>query len=747
MASPSNLTGFQALTLVLVFFMGMFIAGSMFFTFPILDGPIAHKIKAATSSFSTLIGREPGRENMPMAKDDTQEKFLTKNTIQSDITVNQEDYEYEHSYGKKRKHKKHGHGIIVDEDVTNLEEETQENLGLFETDKRHGRRKKLKKAKYGRRRRPHTLASDVSSGESNSDLEVNPSTKKIEIVTDDDNAESKQGKEQTTKKFMPSKMSRDSTLVSGPGSGDDESKQENQINVSYGNITSKIGKDHHAEKSTPAVDDDQKVENSEMVLGEDKIKEEIDEKISGKDVEKPKKDNRDEKIKYGDNEIREENEDDDSKPKNDGKDLKNDDSGRDIDKKDNSVDEDVNPHEEELWKPKKSNKQKIVRTDSTKETLEGTAEKGKKGKKSNGFKRDVPLWGNTDEKSLLDIFETKLNKVESRPKKLGDTCYNDRTISNSCKKDGCLQMKRPSKPWDRMRQLVRRPGLTLTDPQHGILREMASHVTGMYDVILLTTASSNHFLESQALLQNLHQNVFPVLKNFTLLFYDLGLTPAERKEMEKFCRCQVLSFPFEKLPDYVRNLKCYAWKPLMVKAHIRQANVLLWLDASIRFNGDSDKLQSLIQRVRDRGVQIGRSGADSTFRTFRSMYHYFGDEPCMYLGMGQAQATIGGYHSEPFVDRVILEPWVACALNQDCMCPATNRSAGCFESKKMAENVKEHHGPIIYGLCHRFDQSAITLILHKLYQNQYQWVMMRVKQYGRIERDNQVEYFKTLYKR
>lgn len=347
------------------------------------------------------------------------------------------------------------------------------------------------------------------------------------------------------------------------------------------------------------------------------------------------------------------------------------------------------------------------------------------------------------EKDLFEIFNNKLSKITTKPKKLDEPCNNKKTLANSCDENKCLQMKLPLEPQERIRQLTHHPGLQLSDLQHEVLQKMASKVSKRYDVILLTTASSNHFLESQALLQNLHKNVFPVLKNFTLLFYDIGLTSEERAQMEKYCQCQVLSFPFDKLPRYVGNLKCYAWKPLMIKAHIRQADVVLWLDASIRFNDDINQLQELVRRVKERGVQIGSSSSDTTFRSFRSLFHYFGDEPCMYLGMGQAKATIGGYHNEPFVERVILEPWVACGLHQGCMCPTNNLSAGCADSKRMAENYFRRKGPIIYGLCHRFDQSTITLILHKLYQANYSWVMMNVHEYGDIHRDHQVEYFKS----
>ena len=49
------------------------------------------------------------------------------------------------------------------------------------------------------------------------------------------------------------------------------------------------------------------------------------------------------------------------------------------------------------------------------------------------------------------------------------------------------------------------------------------------DIIFLTAASDNHFLESQGLLADLYQKVFPFLRNnthftFRLVYYDLGLT-------------------------------------------------------------------------------------------------------------------------------------------------------------------------------------------------------------------------------
>lgn len=50
-------------------------------------------------------------------------------------------------------------------------------------------------------------------------------------------------------------------------------------------------------------------------------------------------------------------------------------------------------------------------------------------------------------------------------------------------------------------------------------------------VVFVTAASTNHFLESQALIKNLHENVFPLLTNYSFVYYDLGLTTEQRSKV------------------------------------------------------------------------------------------------------------------------------------------------------------------------------------------------------------------------
>ncbi|XP_012942091.2 uncharacterized protein LOC106012759 [Aplysia californica] len=320
------------------------------------------------------------------------------------------------------------------------------------------------------------------------------------------------------------------------------------------------------------------------------------------------------------------------------------------------------------------------------------------------------------------------------------TCQTPEQIAGSnCSKDGCLRTELPENFRDRVKQLVGNPKFQLSPQYKEAMAEMASQIEGRYEIILLTAASSNHFFESQALMKNLHTYVFPRLRNFTLIFYDIGLSEEEHLQMKKYCQCQVVKFPFHLFPEFVRNLKCYSWKPLMIKAHIPQSKLVVWMDASVRFRPDPQLLPRLLQQAQDRGVQMGGSGADSPYRTDVAMYHFFGDEPCAYLGLSQAKATFGVFHREPFVDKAVLEPWCACAVKKNCICPSDRH--GCAESKAAVLSFRNRSGPLRLGLCHRYDQSAISTILHKLYQGYFRFVLIDILKFIQILRKTTENYF------
>ncbi|GFS26707.1 hypothetical protein ElyMa_005223800 [Elysia marginata] len=319
----------------------------------------------------------------------------------------------------------------------------------------------------------------------------------------------------------------------------------------------------------------------------------------------------------------------------------------------------------------------------------------------------------------LQIINASDEAIKYCAKSWHATCYNQYTMANSCDKArGCLRTQLSQDTPTKIRQLVDRPNLKLRPNQIKPLQEMAELVDNTYDIIFLSAASSNHYLELQGLLQSLHTNVFLLFKNFTFLVYDLGFTSKQRETLQKFCRCKLLTFRFFAFENFATDLKKFAWKPYLVRAHLHQARVLVWMDTSIRFYHNPAGLQRLFtQDIGKFGVMVGYSVPDSCFTTCRSTYHWFGDEPCAYLGLPIFQASVLIFHNDPVVHRLVVEPWTACAFNENCIAPSEEKCTGssCASAMKTYHDYKLNNSAIAYGLCHHYDQAVITLILHKLY--------------------------------
>ena len=272
------------------------------------------------------------------------------------------------------------------------------------------------------------------------------------------------------------------------------------------------------------------------------------------------------------------------------------------------------------------------------------------------------------------------------------------------------------------------------------MRQMLTVEDGK-DTLLVSGCSSNHFTETQAQIKNLHTNIFPAMPNIKYVLYDLGLTPEERRDLEMYGNATVLDFPFNEVPGFFKNLRCFSWKVFVIAAHLQQAEVLIWGDSSARFKGTA-RLKELIDRTKTRGVQqkcsVGQ--VPTPLHTDPTMFEMWGDSPCAHRPYRMCQGNFGVYHNEPFVHRAIMTPWLACAAKEDCMC----------KDNALDSNVQECRWPkhvnnsMWIGTCHRFDQSMISIILAKLFREKYYHFAVNTDVAEVTLRDNGIEYFAEL---
>lgn len=258
------------------------------------------------------------------------------------------------------------------------------------------------------------------------------------------------------------------------------------------------------------------------------------------------------------------------------------------------------------------------------------------------------------------------------------------------------------------------------------------------NLLIVHALTSNHFNETQAMLKNLHEVVFPVLKNFTLVIYDLGLRANELSLLKKHCRCTVLTFPFQLFPSYFRTLKCFAWKIFVIAAHYEQADMTMWIDASITTKNAS-ALPMLMQRAKTRGIQqrCNRGMTHNPYHTLPQMFEAFGDSPCAHLSFRQCETGWGLYHREPLIRHAVIQPWLACASQEFCICPVNQTSVqACYVPP--ANTV---------GICMRNDQSAVSLILAKLFREKFDHFVHDTTWFQKTDRRQISDYFSQLEKK
>jgi len=238
--------------------------------------------------------------------------------------------------------------------------------------------------------------------------------------------------------------------------------------------------------------------------------------------------------------------------------------------------------------------------------------------------------------------------------------------------------------------------------------------------MVISGASDNHLGEMMTLIDHLQKGIFKVLTSYKFLIYDLGLNERNRKSLEAMCRCQILRFPFQQLPAHFKDMKCFAWKMFIIATHFQQAETVMWMDTSIRIINNT-AIQTLIERTKQRGVQVRRGGYPRYINnkyTNTEMFEWFGHSPCSNgYQIEQSGGGFGVFHSEPFIWHMVVFPWLTCAYHRECLCPKPFNVIGNCPPNHKTDNQGGYLNKI--ALCHRQDQSAISVILAYVFREMY----------------------------
>ncbi|ELT89266.1 hypothetical protein CAPTEDRAFT_212810 [Capitella teleta] len=212
----------------------------------------------------------------------------------------------------------------------------------------------------------------------------------------------------------------------------------------------------------------------------------------------------------------------------------------------------------------------------------------------------------------------------------------------------------------------------------------------------VTYSSANHFNECRDAVATT-QTLFP---RHPIYFYDLGLSDYQIEELNSWCDVHYVFFNFSNYPEHVKKLNTYAFKPMLIQDMLNKHSTFFWMDASFRFLR-SDISAVYEQALSNGGIVLFNMGFKITAMTHPHMFKYIPGN----LTLLGATPAIGGdafVRNTPEVYEKVLHWWFLCALVKDCIAPAGAEKI-CPETNPSSKS--EYRG------CHRFDQSALNILL------------------------------------
>lgn len=137
---------------------------------------------------------------------------------------------------------------------------------------------------------------------------------------------------------------------------------------------------------------------------------------------------------------------------------------------------------------------------------------------------------------------------------------------------------------------------------------------------------------------------------------------------------------------------------------IKEHPFVIWMDASVRFQ--TSDLEPKFSDAKRYGV-IGSEGyAPIAMRTHPRTFSVLGEEACAFRDTNEFEATFIMISANKFVSEYFMKPWVFCALTFGCMVPD--------ESPAKYRDCLGKQGHVYFD-CHRFDQSVLSILLVRLY--------------------------------
>uniref|UniRef100_A0A914PIU9 Uncharacterized protein n=1 Tax=Panagrolaimus davidi TaxID=227884 RepID=A0A914PIU9_9BILA len=258
---------------------------------------------------------------------------------------------------------------------------------------------------------------------------------------------------------------------------------------------------------------------------------------------------------------------------------------------------------------------------------------------------------------------------------------------------------------------------------------------GLKDLAIVSFSSLNHLSEAIRSCDSFQQN--PSLNNTPFLIYlSNDVSETVKTLYSELCPiAKIIPLNLSDYPDYVQDLSQYRFKPIYQALSLQKYKVILNVDTSIRFdpNFNFSNLISDVIKQNPTDVTLLASNSHNMFSvTHPKMFECF-----PHINKKAVNNKIHTIQKRPLILWIgsenglkIMKKFITCALHPECMGP-TGSTTNCDYSL-MTKFPNRFSG------CHRFDQSAINLIL--LEESKYRPSLFQIESnFFKIRRDSKLK--------
>ncbi|KAF7635957.1 hypothetical protein Mgra_00004677 [Meloidogyne graminicola] len=222
--------------------------------------------------------------------------------------------------------------------------------------------------------------------------------------------------------------------------------------------------------------------------------------------------------------------------------------------------------------------------------------------------------------------------------------------------------------------------------------------------IFVTAANLNFYHSLRAVIANI-KRAFGVKQK--IVAYDLGGIIKNKiimKELSQICNLEIRELNIKQLPKNVRGMKTFSWKVLLIAHAYLEFDSFIYCDTSVHFASNDFKEH----------FELINSGKVSPFLfglgTYHGIKHATLQETFEYIPLFTDNHFDIEMQEANFIiikrsefTREILKWALLCAFTLECI-----------EPRKVPWDCPDEifHTNKMYGLCHRMDQSILSILLH-----------------------------------